>query len=115
MTIIKDLMAKRAELDAQAAELDRQIEEVRLSEIKDAIVRVKTIITEFKLSVNDVFDVPHIGKKRKASKSGSPVKAKFRDPASGKTWSGRGKNPKWLDGKDKAQFLIVSEPENITS
>lgn len=114
MTIIKDLLAKRAELDAQAAELDRQIEEVRLSEIKDAIIRVKTIVAEYKLSVNDIFDVPHVGKKRKASKAGSLVKPKFRDPATGKTWSGRGKNPKWLDGKDKSNFLIP-ESENIVS
>jgi DNA-binding protein H-NS len=31
---------------------------------------------------------------------------KYRDPASGKTWSGRGRTPRWLDGKNSSDFLI---------
>ena len=34
------------------------------------------------------------------------VAPKYRDPATGKTWTGRGRAPTWLDGKDRAQFLI---------
>jgi DNA-binding protein H-NS len=34
------------------------------------------------------------------------VAAKYRDPNSGQTWTGRGRSPKWLEGKDKKQFLI---------
>ncbi|MFL9959356.1 H-NS family nucleoid-associated regulatory protein [Paraburkholderia nemoris] len=37
-----------------------------------------------------------------------PQPAKFRDPKSGATWSGRGPAPAWLsDAKDRAKFLIV--------
>ena len=33
--------------------------------------------------------------------------AKFRDPKSGKTWTGRGKPPLWIAGaKDRQAFLI---------
>lgn len=42
---------------------------------------------------------------------GRKVKAKYRDPKSGKTWSGRGQTPVWLRtyeelGKNRAEFLI---------
>ncbi|WP_035554631.1 H-NS family nucleoid-associated regulatory protein [Burkholderia sp. 9120] len=37
-----------------------------------------------------------------------PQPAKYRDPKSGATWSGRGPAPAWLSGaKDRAKFLIV--------
>ncbi|MDR2990707.1 MAG: H-NS histone family protein [Burkholderiaceae bacterium] len=31
---------------------------------------------------------------------------KYRDPQSGKTWSGRGRTPVWLHGKDRLAYLI---------
>ncbi|MGF6876964.1 H-NS family nucleoid-associated regulatory protein [Paraburkholderia sp. MM5477-R1] len=38
-----------------------------------------------------------------------PQPAKYRDPKSGATWSGRGPAPAWLAGaKDRAKFLIAS-------
>jgi DNA-binding protein H-NS len=33
---------------------------------------------------------------------------KYRDPATGATWSGRGKAPRWLTGHDRDEFLIRS-------
>jgi len=35
------------------------------------------------------------------------VAPKYRNPATGQTWTGRGKAPKWIDGKDRAKFLIA--------
>ena len=38
-----------------------------------------------------------------------PQPAKYRDPKSGATWSGRGPAPAWLSGaKDRSKFLIAS-------
>jgi DNA-binding protein H-NS len=31
---------------------------------------------------------------------------KYKDPASGITWSGRGKAPAWIKGQDYTKFLI---------
>ena len=38
--------------------------------------------------------------------TGNKVAPKYIDPVSGNTWTGRGKAPKWIDGKDRAPFLI---------
>src|SRR6202008_141481 len=41
-----------------------------------------------------------------------PQAAKYRDPISGATWSGRGRAPAWLEGfKDRAAFLIDSSAD----
>ncbi|WP_311196639.1 H-NS family nucleoid-associated regulatory protein [Rugamonas fusca] len=31
---------------------------------------------------------------------------KYRDEATEQTWTGRRRSPKWLEGKDKNQYLV---------
>ena len=38
--------------------------------------------------------------------NGDKVAAKFRDPETGKTWSGRGREPTWIKGKNREEFKI---------
>ena len=38
--------------------------------------------------------------------TGGKVAPKYRDPATGQTWTGRGKAPKWIDGKDRSNSLF---------
>lgn len=94
-------MTTLAILLAQKADLERQIAEVRKSETAAAIAQARAIVAEFGLTEADVF-----GKSGKASKTARTVAAKYRDPATGKTWSGRGKPPVWIAGKDRAAFAI---------
>lgn len=91
------------ELLQQREALERQIAEARLREISQAVNEVRSLVAEFGLTAQDIFPTP----KARAASSGNKVAAKYRDPATGKTWTGRGKAPRWLDGKDRAKFLIV--------
>ncbi|WP_414144191.1 H-NS family nucleoid-associated regulatory protein [Burkholderia stagnalis] len=34
------------------------------------------------------------------------VQPKYRDPQTGATWSGRGREPLWITGRSREQFLI---------
>jgi DNA-binding protein H-NS len=103
-------MPSYKELLAQRENLERQITEARQRETSDAIAKVRAIVDEFNLSVAEVFPSR---KGRGATKtggakaSGAKVAPKYKNPATGQTWTGRGKTPKWLDGKDKAKFLIA--------
>jgi DNA-binding protein H-NS len=45
-------------------------------------------------------------KVRKRKTSSNPVAPKFRNPETSETWSGRGREPKWIKGKDRAEFAI---------
>ena len=50
---------------------------------------------------------PAQGQGRKVRRgNGDKVAAKFRDPETGKTWSGRGREPVWIKGKDREEFRI---------
>ena len=50
---------------------------------------------------------PTQGQGRKVRRgNGDKVAAKFRDPETGKTWSGRGREPTWIKGKNREEFKI---------
>jgi len=94
-TSYKDLLQQREALELQIAE-------ARQREISQAVSQVRSLVTEFGLTAQDVFPS---GKVR-AVTTGNKVAAKYRDPATGKTWTGRGKAPKWIDGQERSKFLI---------
>lgn len=93
----KDLLQQREALE-------QAIAAARQREISDAVAKVRELVAEFGLTPNDIFP----GRAGKAAgKAVSKVAPKFRDPATGQTWTGRGKAPKWIDGKDRNQFVIA--------
>lgn len=96
-------MTTVAQLVAQKEALDAQIEAARKAEISEAVAKVKALVAEHGLTAQDVFGSTKRGRKAGARAAVAP---KYRDPESGATWTGRGKAPKWIDGKDRAQFAI---------
>lgn len=88
-------MATLKELLAQKAELDRQIEEMQSGARNDAILQVRALMADHGLTVAEVASVKAATKKAAPSK-GSRVAAKYRDPATGDSWTGRGLQPVWL-------------------
>jgi len=96
-------MATLKELMAQKEALEQKIVEARETELADAIAKVLAIVTEYGLTAADIFG----GKRgRKASGTKAKVAAKYKD-ANGNSWTGRGRAPKWIEGKDKSKFLIA--------
>jgi DNA-binding protein H-NS len=87
MTSLKELLSQKQALEAQ-------IEITRNKERADAIAKVHALMSEYGLSLAD------LGTKRApktaAPKAASKVPVKYRDSATGDTWSGRGLQPKWL-------------------
>ena len=91
-------MSNLAELIAQKAALEKRIAEAQNHERAAAITQIKQLMAQHGLTAADLGGKPP--KAPKASKAGprrgSKVPVKFRDPASGNAWSGRGLKPKWL-------------------
>lgn len=92
------------ELLAQRAELDRQIEEVRRAELGTAIAKARELIEEFGLTSEDIFGAS----KKKARGPSGVVAPKYKNPATGETWTGRGKPPAWIRDKNRDEFLIAA-------
>ncbi len=96
-------MATYKELLAQREALDSQIDKARQSELSDAVSRVKQLIDEFGLTQADIFGG---SRKGRTPTAGRKVAAKYRNPETNETWTGRGRQPKWIQGKDVKDFAI---------
>ncbi len=94
-------MVSIAELIAQRDAIEQQIRELRESERQAAIARIREMAAEFDLTAEEVF-----GRKINRNKAA----AKYRDPVTGRTWNGRGRAPRWLEGKNRDDFLIHKKP-----
>ncbi len=92
------------ELLQQRDALEKAIADARKSEIAAALSKVRELVSEYGLTAQDIFS-SRTGRSGKGKTTGK-VAAKYRDPATGQTWTGRGKAPRWIEGKDRSQYLI---------
>jgi DNA-binding protein H-NS len=104
MSSLQDLLARRAALE-------QEIEATQKRERQDAIAKVKAIMAEYGLTVADLTaSTKGPGGKAGVSK-GTKVAPKYRNAATGETWSGRGLQPNWLkaaiaSGKKLSDFAL---------
>ena len=96
------------ELLQQREALEQAIANARAHELSEAVRRTRELVAEFGLTVQDVFPSGR-GNSKPSGKAttGAKVAPRYRDPATGQTWTGRGKAPKWIDGQDRAKYLIA--------
>lgn len=97
-------MATYKELLAQREALDNQIDQARQHELADAVKRVRELIEEYGLSQADVFSSAR--KARPQNGAARKVAPKYRNPETNETWTGRGRQPRWIQGKELSDFLI---------
>ncbi|AYQ30284.1 MULTISPECIES: H-NS family nucleoid-associated regulatory protein [unclassified Polaromonas] len=96
-------MSSLDELIAQRDALEKKIADMQRKKKADVIIQVKALISQNGLTQGDLFG--SISKARKST-AGNTVPAKYKDPESDAMWSGRGKAPAWIVGKDRTKFLI---------
>ncbi|MDP9109818.1 MAG: H-NS histone family protein [Pseudomonadota bacterium] len=97
------MTASFKDLQEQIARLQREAEAARKAELKDAIAKIREQMALYGITADDLGGAAGKGSRAKGAKT--PVAAKYRDPESGKTWSGRGRAPLWVKG-DQAKYLI---------
>lgn len=95
-------MTTYQEYKAKIAELETLAETARKNEKAAAKEQILTLMRDFGITVAEL----GASGKSKSGKKRAPVPAKYRDDATGQTWTGRGRAPKWLEGKNKDQYLI---------
>ncbi len=76
------------ELIAQKQAIENQIAEVVKTERKEALQTVKTLMVQFSITADE------LTKNVKPTKKVAP---KWKDPVSGKEWTGRGRTPLWFN------------------
>lgn len=96
-------MSELTALLQQREELEQRIQKIREQERAQAIEQVRAIVQKNDLSMTDVFGNSKVARQPAATKK---VAIKYMNKATGETWTGRGKPPRWIQGLDREQFKV---------
>ena len=108
-TELEELLSKREQVHAELVQLDKQIAQLRSQERSGIIKQIHQMLAEFNLSVADLGGGTKTGRTNPIK--GVKIAAKYRDSATGNEWTGRGRQPKWVEaalaaGKTLDEFEI---------
>ncbi len=80
--------------------MQKQLDEEKRAAVAGVLADIRECVRLFGLTPRDIFgDMVAVAARRRPA-------PKYRDPASGRTWSGIGRAPAWIRGKDRAAFTI---------
>jgi len=111
----KSYSAEQLRIQREIARLQKRADALQQKQRAPAVTQILRTMREFGLTPEDI--AAAFGKKnraqttRKTAAVKRPTAPKYRDPATGATWTGRGKPPRWIAAADQAgsgreQFLI---------
>ncbi|WP_233886408.1 H-NS family nucleoid-associated regulatory protein [Paraburkholderia flagellata] len=106
-------MATLEQIQARIAKLQAQAAAVVAKQSSSVLEKIRDLMNKHGISTADID--AHIGGRRgrksvaKAVDKRGAVAAKYVDPKTGASWSGRGRAPAWIAGaKDRTKFLVES-------
>lgn len=95
---LRDLLEAKMQLEAQ-------IDQARRESVAQAIATIKDIMADNGLTLADLGATE--GKRSsKTAPRKSVGPAKYRDPTTGATWTGRGRKPAWFDAGNAAAYAV---------
>ena len=106
LTVIPKEDGKRmaTNLKSLMTQLDRvneQIQIARAAEVAQVVRKIHALMEQYDLTADEL---GFCSRSRKPAKKSS-LPARYVDPQTGKTWSGKGRKPFWITG-DASKYLI---------
>ncbi|MPV71186.1 H-NS histone family protein [Burkholderia sp. BE17] len=92
-------------LRAQISALETRIAVRRAAIRNDVVEQIVKLMREYEITAREVEVRLSVGQRRR-------IPPRYWDPATGATWSGRGKRPRWMQGRDPEDFRIESDSDS---
>ncbi|WP_080411868.1 H-NS histone family protein [Burkholderia ubonensis] len=99
-------MENISNLFARFESLDREIREVKAKVIESLLEDVMISLQRHGVTPEILIEYAQSKKRTKQ------VPPRYWNPDTGETWSGRGREPKWIAGKERDQYLIRDNQYN---
>jgi DNA-binding protein H-NS len=96
------------ELKARIEQLQQEAEAARDREIAEALSHIRAVVTKYDIAPDQI--CRHWTLDPSCDFRPQPRPPLYRDPLTGKTWSGRGRTPTWMTGKPREAFRIDPPP-----
>lgn len=99
------------DIQAQIRDLTMAAEAARKAELDQALSQIRNLVQQYELTLDDLQGLftKRRGRRPAAEKAVSASKGvpKYRDPDTGRTWTGQGKPPNWIkEAADRSVYLI---------
>ncbi|WP_174904689.1 H-NS histone family protein [Burkholderia latens] len=92
---------------AQRVELDAKIAAQRAILRKNVVEQIVTLMREYEIGIREI--ETRVGSQERGRIAPRRrVEPRYWDPETGATWSGRGRRPRWMNGRDPEGFRITS-------
>lgn len=117
--------ALQAKIHKEIEKLRKQAQALQQKKRKPVIQSIIRSMKEYEITPDEIataFGKTTATKGRAAKKAGTgsrgPVPAKYKNPETGATWTGRGKPPRWVvdaeaAGKSRTDFLIPATSQSM--
>jgi len=111
--------SEQQKIQREIARLKKRADALQAKRQAPVIAKIVRTMREFGITLDEIGAA--FGKKTRTKTASSkvtlakrPAVPKYRDPATGNTWTGRGKPPRWIadaerDGASRDQFLIAQK------
>ncbi|WP_052001567.1 H-NS histone family protein [Burkholderia paludis] len=87
--------------------LKQEIESARTREMRRFLGELIDLLDRNGISLSDLIEY----RAATGHRVRPAIPPKYMDPATGRTWTGRGREPQWIRGKDRSVFLIDRDDE----
>jgi DNA-binding protein H-NS len=92
------------ELKSQLEQLTREADTVKQQEIELALTRIRETVAKYGIGPDQIF--PNWVVRGREDDRRGVLMPKYRNPATGQTWVGRGRVPNWMAGRPREVFLV---------
>lgn len=100
---------EKQEIEKQINKLKRKMRTLHSRQRRPVITSIIRSMIEYEITPEEIAQAYE--RRSKSSKSKSTAPARFKNPETGDTWTGRGRPPRWIvdaesKGQHREQFLI---------
>jgi DNA-binding protein H-NS len=95
------------QMQAQLAKLTAAIQERQAFERSQVLGQIAELMYANEVTLEELQQSLKPARKKATRKLKAP-EVVYKDPNSGAVWSGRGREPKWIQGQDRDQFAIAA-------
>lgn len=110
MSQLDAIEQERAKIKEQLTELDKKEAAILKEERPTIITRINAEIARYKIKSRDLQFEPEsqISQQKTGNSSKKAVPAKYKNPRTDETWSGRGTRPNWVpQNKEEREMLRI--------
>lgn len=98
-------------IEAQIAKLKERQQKIIENNKKSAVRQIQELMARAGLTFEDLGVKEAVKLSGTSRKKGKPALPLYRDPVSGKTWSGRGRQPEWVQKAENLDAIRIPESE----